>query len=582
MSRALAELLLRERILQQAQFDEAAVKFKGNPQPGYIKYFVEKRILSETKLLEYLSKRYHLPSINLSRFEIENRVILMVPPELAKKTGVIPIQAKQGTLVVATYDPTVIPKLEEIRFHTKLNVEPVLTTLSAYEAAMTKHYGSVNLTAAVESFQVERQKEQKSESTKAGKKFDAETGTTALELVQIHDIEHQSPGIDAPVVTFVNGILSEGIRRGASDIHVEPYEKRFRVRMRVDGVLLEVAQAPIEMKRAVVARLKIMSRMDIAESRVPQDGRIKLKYGGQEIDFRVNALPTLFGEKVVLRMLSQGNLQLDLKKLGFETQQLEVFKKGIYMPNGMVLVTGPTGSGKTTTLYSALAELNQVTDNISTAEDPVEYNLDGINQVQVNKEVGLTFAAVLRALLRQDPDSILVGEIRDFETAEVAVQAALTGHLVLSTLHTNDAPSTITRLMNMGLEPFLVTASLNTIVAQRLLRTVCSKCKIENPIPRERLIAMGATEEQAARMRPVIGKGCSSCGGTGYRGRVAIYEVLDFSQTLKEMVLASATAIEIRRQAMREGMKTLRQAALTKVEEGRTSLEEAVSLTMES
>jgi type IV pilus assembly protein PilB len=332
----------------------------------------------------------------------------------------------------------------------------------------------------------------------------------------------------------------------------------------------------------VIARFKIMSRMDIAESRIPQDGRIKLKASGKEIDFRVNSLPTLFGEKIVLRMLSKGNLQLDLAKLGFEPTQLEVFKKGIYSPNGMVLVTGPTGSGKTTTLYSALSELNQITDNISTAEDPVEYNLDGVNQVQTHKEIGLTFANVLRALLRQDPDTVLVGEIRDFETAEVAVQAALTGHLVLSTLHTNDAPSTITRLMNMGLEPFLVVASLNTIVAQRLLRTICAKCKVEVNIPRNRLLECGFDQKVVDQIKCYEGKGCTVCNQSGYKGRVAIYEVLDFSQTLKEMVLKGESIIEIRKQAIVEGMKSLRQSALTKVGEGKTTLQEALTSTMEN
>ncbi|OFZ73785.1 MAG: hypothetical protein A3K03_10215 [Bdellovibrionales bacterium RIFOXYD1_FULL_44_7] len=335
------------------------------------------------------------------------------------------------------------------------------------------------------------------------------------------------------------------------------------------------------MKRAVVARFKILSRMDIAESRVPQDGRIKLKAGGSEIDFRVSTMPTLFGEKVVLRMLSRGNLQLDLQKLGFEKNQLDIFKKGVYAPNGMVLVTGPTGSGKTTTLYSALSELNKISDNISTAEDPVEYNLEGVNQVQINKDIGLTFASILRTFLRQDPDIILVGEIRDYETAEVSIQAALTGHLVLSTLHTNDAPSTITRLMNMGIEPFLVTASLNTIIAQRLMRTICTKCKVEQPVPKDQLIKIGFPKEQADQIMCYHGRGCPHCGNSGYKGRIAIYEVLEFSSTMKEMVLSGATSLDLKKQSIREGMKTLRQSALTKVTEGKTSLEEALTITSE-
>jgi type IV pilus assembly protein PilB len=332
----------------------------------------------------------------------------------------------------------------------------------------------------------------------------------------------------------------------------------------------------------VIARFKIMSRMDIAEQRVPQDGRIKLRSGGSDIDFRVNSMPTLFGEKIVLRLLGKGNLQLDLKKLGFESQQLETFKKGVMASNGMVLVTGPTGSGKTTTLYSALQELNVTSDNLSTVEDPVEYNLEGVNQVQVNKDVGLTFASVLRALLRQDPDTVLVGEIRDYETAEVAIQAALTGHLVLSTLHTNDAPSTITRLVNMGVEPFLVVASLNTIVAQRLLRTICPKCKVEAPVPESKLIELGFPATQVKTMKMYRGTGCPNCGNSGYKGRVAIYEVMDFSNALKEMVLRGESMIEIKKQAVKEGMKTLRASALSRAAEARTSLEEALSMTMEN
>jgi type IV pilus assembly protein PilB len=567
MSRQLADLLVRDKIITQAQFSEAVEAAKGGK--SHVRFLIEQKYLAETKLLYYLGQKFGLPSINIAKFEISPEVIKLIPPDLAKKHQVIPIQASKGTLVVAVCDPSGMEALENLKFVVKMNVEAVLTSFSAFDAALAKFYGgSAFVGAAIETYK----KDNKNVLPEG----------MALEQVQVHDIDSQSAEQDAPVIQLVNGILSEGIRRMASDIHVEPYEKRFRVRMRIDGVLQEIAQIPIEMKRAIIARFKIMSRMDIAESRVPQDGRIKLKTAGTEIDFRVNSMPTLFGEKVVLRMLSKGNLQLNLLKLGFEPQQLEVFKKGIYCPNGLVLVTGPTGSGKTTTLYSALSELNQVSDNVSTAEDPVEYNLEGINQVQVNKDVGLTFASVLRALLRQDPDSILVGEIRDFETAEVAVQAALTGHLVLSTLHTNDAPSTITRLMNMGLEPFLVVASVNTIVAQRLLRTICAGCKVESPVPKEKFIELGLSPEDAEKVKAHKGQGCAKCNKTGYKGRIAIYEVLDFSQTLKEMVLKGESIIEIKKQAIKEGMKTLRMSALTKVAEGRTTLEEALSLTMET
>jgi type IV pilus assembly protein PilB len=438
---------------------------------------------------------------------------------------------------------------------------------------MGKHYAGT--AAALAAIDVHREKEshspEKNENTSLG-----------IELVTVHDIDSGARENDAPVIKLVNSLMAEAIRRGASDIHIEPYEKRFRVRIRVDGTLHEVTEIPADFKRAVIARIKVMSRMDITESRVPQDGRIKLKTQMGDVDFRVNSLPTIFGEKCVLRLLSQGNLKLDINKLGFSKKQLEVFKKGVYSPNGMVLVTGPTGSGKTTTLYSAINDLNQVSDNISTAEDPVEYNLSGINQVQVNKDVGLTFASVLRALLRQDPDIILVGEIRDFETAEIAIQAALTGHLVLSTLHTNDAPSSITRLLNMGVEPFLIIAALNAIVAQRLVRTICPACKIEDSITKEQLILAGISKELAEQMRCFTGKGCPKCNGSGFKGRAAIYEVFDFTPTLKEMVLKGETMIALKKQAVIEGMQTLRISALTKVVEGSTSFQEAISSTMEN
>lgn len=572
MSKQLSELLLKDRIITQAQFNEAAEGAKQGKD--YIRFLIEKKYVAETKLLYYLSQKFGLPSINLAKFEISSDVLRLFTPELAKRGQAIPIQQNKGTLVVAVCDPTNVAGLEALKLSIKLNIESVLTSVSAFDAALSKYYaGIAHSVAAIDKYQ---------KSSQAGE----DKTSAGMELFQVHDIDVSATAEDAPVISLVNGILAEGIRRGASDIHVEPYEKQFRVRLRCDGVLIEVTRIPLELKRAVVARFKIMSRMDIAETRVPQDGRIKLKTGGKVIDFRVNTMPTLFGEKLVLRMLNTGNLQLDLLKLGFEAQQLEVFKKGIYSPNGMVLVTGPTGSGKTTTLYSALAELNKVTDNISTAEDPVEYNLEGINQVQINKEVGLTFASVLRALLRQDPDTVLVGEIRDYETAEVSIQAALTGHLVLSTLHTNDAPSTITRLMNMGVEPFLVVASINTIVAQRLLRTVCAKCKIDQPIPKSKVKeicdAAGLEGQSLDGAKFARGAGCEVCGKTGYKGRVAIYEVLDFSQTLKEMVLKGESIIEIKRQAIKEGMRTLRMTGIAKAAEGRTTLEEALSLTMEN
>jgi type IV pilus assembly protein PilB len=571
MSRKLVELLYKDKLLTQSQYQDAEAIFKSNGDA--IRQFIEKKVLSEQKLLLFLNQKFSLQSINLTKFEVKPEVVAAIGADLARKAQAIPIQMSRGILVVAVPDPTQIAFLDDIRFATKMNVEAVLTTFTAFDAAFLKYYsGTQNLGRALEQFKKDAQ------GPKGGK--EEQVQIQQIEQFQVHDVNNAT-GDDAPVISVVNSVLTEAIRRGASDIHIEPYERDFRVRIRVDGVLIDVTHIPMEMKRAVVARFKIMSRMDIAESRVPQDGRIKIKLGNKEVDFRVNTLPTLFGEKVVLRILSKGNLQLDLRTLGFEDRQLEIFRKGIAQPNGMVLVTGPTGSGKTTTLYSALMELNQVSDNLSTVEDPVEYNLEGINQVQVNKDVGLTFAAVLRALLRQDPDTVLVGEIRDFETGEVAVQAALTGHLVLSTLHTNDTVSTITRMVNMGIEPFLVTASVNTIVAQRLLRTLCQHCKQPVKVPADKMQSLGINKF-AANANFFGPKGCKECNNTGYKGRVAIYEVLEYFSELKEMTLAGRTAIEIKRTAVEQyGLQTLRVSALKKAVEGRTSVDEAVSMTAE-
>lgn len=566
MSKKLAELLLKDRIITPAQFQESESAAQNGKD--HVRHLIERGIVAEPKLLYYLSKKFGLPSINLDKFEINPHVLKMVSPDLVKRTRAIPIQANKDTLVVAICDPTAISGIEDIKFNLKMNVEPLLTSYSSFERILQKHYGGgAFLDAAFESI--------KKEAGQAKKTTGADDNGIQVELVEVHDMDEATSAQDGPVITLVNGILSECVRLGASDIHVEPYERSFRVRMRLDGTLREVTQIPKEMRRSVVARIKIMSRMDIAESRIPQDGRIKLRLGGSDVDFRVNTIPTLFGEKVVLRMLNQSAQTLDLKRLGFEPDQLKAFRKGIAAASGMVLVTGPTGSGKTTTLYSALTELNQITDNVSTVEDPVEYNLAGINQTQVHKDIGLTFASVLRALLRQDPDVILIGEIRDYETAEVGIQAALTGHLVLSTLHTNDAPSTIIRLMNMGVEPFLVTASVNTIVAQRLLRKICSDCKREAETPADQLQTHGL-------QKTYRGGGCVKCGQTGYRGRVAIYEIMDFSTKLKEAVLRGVTAIELKQMAIQEGMRSLRMAALAKVQDGTVSLEEALSMTMET
>lgn len=564
MSRALADVLLKDKIITPQQFQEAA---DANQQRGesLVRFLINKKYLAEEKLLQYLSQKYGMPAINLAKYEVKPEIVKMLPAELALRHHVVPIQQNKGVLVVAICDPTVLIKIEDIKFHVKMNVEAVLTTYSAIDASIAKYYsGSTLMQEAVSVFQKKQEK---------GAEFEIDRAAA----IQVD--MGAATDKDAPVISFVNNILVECIRRGASDIHIEMYEHKGRVRLRVDGVLQEIATIPVEMRRPLIARIKIMSRLDIAESRLPQDGRIKIKVGSGDVDFRVSTMPCLFGEKAVLRMLSTGNLQLNLDKLGFEARALEIFRRGIYSPNGMVLVTGPTGSGKTTTLYSALTELNKITDNISTAEDPVEYNLDGINQVQVNKDIGLTFASVLRTLLRQDPDIVLVGEIRDFETAEVAIQAALTGHLVLSTLHTNDAPSTIVRMMNMGIEPFLVCSAVNTIIAQRLLRKICLKCKEPASVPVERLVDLGIPQEVASQLKLFKGRGCQACGNSGYKGRMAVYEVMDFTPTLKDMVLANCNGNELKRAAIKEGMRTLRVAALQKVAEGITTLEEAVALT---
>jgi type IV pilus assembly protein PilB len=473
---------------------------------------------------------------------------------------VIPVNRAGSSLILATADPSNIFALDDIKFLTGYNIQAVVAAEEAVRRAIDKYYDqSTSLEDVMGDFD-------DSEIDLIQDEGDVDIG----ELAKASE--------DAPVVKLVNLILTDAVKKLASDVHIEPYEKSFRVRVRIDGVLYEAMKPPMKLKNAILSRVKIMAELDIAERRLPQDGRIKLKLGrGREMDFRVSVLPTLFGEKIVLRLLDKSTLQLDMTKLGFEPEQLQVFKKSIHQPYGMVLVTGPTGSGKTTTLYSALSELNQMSENLSTAEDPVEFNLAGINQVQMHEEIGLNFAAALRSFLRQDPDIIMVGEVRDFETAEIAVKAALTGHMVLSTLHTNDAPSTINRLLNMGIEPFLVASSVNCIVAQRLARRVCEECRETDPdVTADALIEAGMSEEDATKVVPVVGKGCRTCSDTGFKGRLAVYEVMEIREELKEYVLNGASALELKREAMRLGMQTLRQSALGKVREGITTLGEVL------
>lgn len=503
----------------------------------------------DVKFAKVLAEKYQLTFIDLTKAKVKERTIKLIKKRDVLKYRVLPIQKTAKAVSVAIYDPTIVALRPELQTLFQHHVEFILTSLSAWK----KIYGNVteSIDELLHTIHEVRPEDDKEE-----------------------DVKEDDVGEE--VITYVNKILAEAFIKKVSDIHIEPYEKSFRIRFRVDGSLIIAHEPNMKLMRPIISRLKILAQLDISEKRKPQDGRIKLSVGGQPIDYRVSSLPTLFGEKVVLRLLDQSNLQLDMTKLGFEVKQLEVFQNGIHQPYGMCLVTGPTGSGKTTTLYSALAELNTIDTNISTAEDPVEFNLEGINQVNVRKEVGLTFPAALKAFLRQDPDIIMVGEIRDLEVGEIAVEAALTGHLVLSTLHTNDAPSTVTRLLNMGIEPFLVVGSLNVVVAQRLCRKICMECREPVQIPHEELISCGFAPSSAAKIKPYKGKGCEFCGGTGYKGRVAIYEVLEMTPLVKELVLKNASADEIKKQAIKDGMKTLRMSALTKVAQGLTTLDEAI------
>jgi type IV pilus assembly protein PilB len=555
----IGELLVRENLLSSEQLlkarEEAAAKGKRLGAQITALGF-----MNEDELTEFVAKQYGVPAINLDEFEIDPEVLALIPEDVANKHNVVPINRAGSTLILATADPSNIFALDDIKFLTGYNITPVVASEEAIRKAIEIYYAAPEETLL--------------DDVMAG--FD----DADIDFVSGDDEEDASElareAEDAPVVKLVNLILTDAIKKNASDIHIEPYEKSFRVRYRIDGVLYEQMRPPLKLKNALTSRVKIMSELDIAERRLPQDGRIKLKLGkGKEMDFRVSVLPTLFGEKIVLRLLDKNNLQLDMTKLGFEQPQLDDFKHSIHQPFGMVLVTGPTGSGKTTTLYSALSELNQTSENLSTAEDPVEFNLAGINQVQMHEDIGLNFAAALRSFLRQDPDIIMVGEIRDFETAEIAVKAALTGHMVLSTLHTNDAPSTINRLLNMGIEPFLVASAVNCIVAQRLARKICPDCVADDPeVDLDQVRSAGLSDEELKSFRALKGAGCASCAQTGYKGRVAIYEVMVMTDSLKEFVLNGASGAEIKREAIRGGMVTLRRSALNKMLEGVTTISE--------
>jgi type IV pilus assembly protein PilB len=560
----IGELLVRQKLISLQQLRKAQEEQRREGTSlGYA--LAKMGFVSDKQITEFLSQQYRVQAVDLREYEIDPEVLKLIPHEICERHRILPVSRAGSSLIVAMADPSNLHAIDDIKFTTGYNVEPVVASETAIMEAIERYYtqeSNISYDEIMEGFD-ENEIEFADDGDEDG----------------ILDLERASE--DAPVVRLCNAILLSAIKKGASDIHIEPYEKLLRVRYRVDGVLHDEMHPPLKLKNAISSRFKIMASLDIAERRLPQDGRIKLKLGkGREMDFRVNCLPTIWGEKICMRLLDKGNLQLDMTKLGFETKALEDFKEAIYKPFGMVLVTGPTGSGKTTTLYSALSELNKVGTNISTAEDPVEYNLMGINQVQMHDDIGLNFAAALRAFLRQDPDIIMVGEIRDFETAEIGVKAALTGHLVLSTLHTNDAPATISRLLNMGIEPFLVTAACNLVLAQRLARKICADCKVDTEVDPEVLVDIGFTPAQIAQGGLKRGSGCRTCSDSGYKGRIALYEVMPLTDKLKEMVLQGCSAAELKQQMIADGIATLRMAAINKTLDGVTTVDEVLRCTV--
>jgi type IV pilus assembly protein PilB len=556
--RKIGELLLQEGLVSPEQLSRALEDQQHSGERlGAI--LIRLGYINEEELVEFLARQFHVPQVSLAKLTVAKEVISLIPLDIAQKYQAIPFGLVGNTLNVAMADPGNLFMIDDIRFLTRKSIQVHVTSEGAVKKVIAQHFaGDESLDDVIGMLKEEVD-------------VDLVEAAEEVDLSFLEDAAEQ-----APVVKLVNLILMDSIRKQASDIHLEPYEKSMRVRFRIDGVLYEVMRPPFALRNAIISRVKIMSRLDIAERRLPQDGRIKLKAKGREMDFRVSVLPTLFGEKIVLRLLDKSNLQLDMTKLGFEEGQYRSFREAIYSPYGMVLVTGPTGSGKTTTLYSALSDLNKTSHNISTAEDPVEFNLHGINQVQIHESIGLNFAAALRSFLRQDPDIIMVGEVRDFETAEVSIKAALTGHLVLSTLHTNDAPSTVNRLLNMGVESFLVSSAVNLVLAQRLVRRVCSECRIEEDIAPEVLLDLGVHEEELGTFACYHGMGCPVCNNTGYRGRVALYEVMPMHEQIRELVLLGASAAEIKRESIRLGMITLRRSGINKLKEGTTSIEEVI------
>src|SRR5271168_2571641 len=571
MSSRLGEILVKDSLITADQLRQALDhQKKTGGRLGTC--LVKMGLVSDDDITAVLSRQYGVPSINLKFYEVDPLVIKLVPQETAVRYQIVPLSRVGSTLTIAMTDPTNVFAMDDIKFMTGFNVEPVVASETAISEAIHKFYGEVESVEELDKVMKDLTSD------------DADALELAAEETEMDLATLEKAAEEAPIIKLVNLILTDAVKRGASDIHVEPYEKEYRVRFRVDGVLQNVMAPPMKLKYAITSRMKIMAKLDISEKRLPQDGRIMIKYlkdkKKKELDFRVSTVPTLFGEKIVLRLLDKENLRLDMTKLGFEPESLAKFERQILKPYGMVLVTGPTGSGKTNTLYSSVTRLNTPETNIMTAEDPVEFQLPGINQVQMKEQIGLNFASALRAFLRQDPNIILVGEIRDFETAEIAVKAALTGHLVLSTLHTNDAPSTISRLMNMGIEPFLVATSVNLICAQRLVRRICQNCKEPLDVPEQAMLDAGFTPEEVGTVKISIGKGCSICNKTGYKGRVGLYEVMEINDDLRELILVGASALELKKKAIEQGMITLRRSGLIKVAAGQTTLEEVLRETV--
>ncbi len=570
MSSRLGEILVKDSLISQDQLKQALdYQKKNGGRLGTC--LVKMGLVSDEDITAVLSRQYGVPSINLKFYEVDASVIKLVPQETAIRYQIVPLSRVGSTLTIAMTDPTNVFAMDDIKFMTGFNVEPVVASESAISEAIGKFYGSIETGEEIDKVMKDL----------AGEEADLEL---AAEEAEMDLAELEKAADEAPIIKLVNLILTDAVKRGASDIHVEPYEKEYRVRFRIDGILQNVMTPPLKLKDAITSRVKIMSKLDISEKRLPQDGRIMIKYARdgkkKELDFRVSIVPTLFGEKIVMRLLDKENLRLDMTKLGFEAESLAKFERNILRPYGMVLVTGPTGSGKTNTLYSSVARLNTPETNIMTAEDPVEFQLAGINQVQMKEQIGLNFASALRSFLRQDPNIILVGEIRDFETAEIAVKAALTGHLVLSTLHTNDAPSTISRLMNMGIEPFLVATSVNLICAQRLVRRVCANCKEPSQMPAQALIDAGVAPDEASNMVVYVGRGCSVCNNSGYKGRVGLYEVMEINDDLRELILVGASSLELKKKSLEIGMITLRKSGLIKMALGQTTMEEVLRETV--